>query len=404
MTDANWREVPVGLDAHRWVTRADCKTVLVAVHTVASGQRLLDVTRLLESDLRVQVVFTQPPDVFGSGVTDFLQGTGGVVVPWEQATRLSFDLAVAAAWGSVHELHAPLIVLPHGAGFSKLVSRQVSAGLAVPRRVYGLDAQRLVRDGRVVPSAVVLSHAADRALLARQCPEALPVAVVVGDPCYDRLRASLRQRSAYRDALGITGRQQAIVVTSTWGPRSLFGQYAALLDRILGELSARAARVVALLHPNVWSGHGSRQVRAWLADCTGRGLILLPPTTDWRGALIAADLVVGDQGSVPVYAAAAGTPVLLAGFSDDDVHPASAAAMLAAAAPRLRADRPLSAQLRHAIASHDVSCCRRVTARVTSEPGRFGLNMQRLLYGFLQLAPPTARPATPPAELPFRVG
>lgn len=404
MANANWREVPVGLDAHRWVTRTGCKIVLVAVHTVISGQQLLEVTRLLEPDLRVQVVFTPAPDVFSDGVADFLHDIGAVVVPWEQATRMRFDLAVAAAYGSVHELHAPLIVLPHGAGFSKLVTRQVSGGKAAPRHVYGLDAQRLIRDGRVVPAAIALPHAADLTVLRCQCPEALPAAAVVGDPSHDRLIASLPRRREYRKALGIDDSQRAIVVTSTWGPRSLFGQYAALLDRMLRESPSDTTCVIALLHPNVWFGHGPRQVRAWLADCTDRGLTLLPPTADWRGALVAADLVVGDQSTMAVLAAATGTPVLLAGRSGDDIHPASVAATLAVSVPRLRADRPLPHQIRHAIASYDIGCRARVAARVTSEPGRFGLNMQRLLYGFLRLAPPAARPVTPPAEIPLLIG
>jgi hypothetical protein len=402
MAGAIWRDVPVGLDARRWVTRTNCKTVLVAVHTVASGQRLLDVTRLLESDLRIQVIFTNPPDVFSNGVADFLHGLGAVVVSWEQATRVEFDLAITAAYGSIHELHAPLIVLPHGIGYTKLVSRRASGGPAAARSVYGLDAQRLVRDGRVVPSAVVLSHQADLAVLSRQCPETLPIATVVGDPCYDRLLASLPLREAYRHALGVTCSEQLIVVTSTWGQRSLFGRYAALLDRILCDLPADAARVVALLHPNIWSGHGSRQVQAWLADCTHRGMMLLSPLADWRGALAAADLIIGDQGSVAVYGAAADVPVLLAGFADDEVDRASAAALLAAAAPRLLACQSLPGQFRRAAASYERRRYEHVAARITSEPGQFGLNMQRLMYGLLRLTP-TTHPETLPAELPFLV-
>ena len=400
MAGVIWRDVPVGLDARRWVTRTGCKTVLVAVHTIVSGQRLLEVTRLLESDLRIQAIFTNPPDVFGDGVTDFLHDLGAVVVSWEQATRIEFDLAVTAAYGSIHELHAPLIVLPHGIGYTKLVSRPASGGPQAARNVYGLDAQRLVRDGKVVPSAVVLSHQADLVVLGRQCPEALPIATVAGDPCYDRLLASVPLRETYRHALGVTRSQQLIVVTSTWGQRSLFGQYAALLDRILRELPSGAARVVALLHPNIWHGHGSRQVRAWLADCTHRGMMLVSWAADWRGPLAAADLIIGDQGSVAVYGAAAGVPVLLTGFSEDEVDRGSAAALLAATAPRLLVGQSLPGQLRRAVASYDRRRYEHVVARITSEPGQFGLNMQRLMYRLLRMAPAT-RPATLPAELPF---
>jgi hypothetical protein len=326
-----------------------------------------------------------------------------VVVPWEQAIRLEFDLAVAAAYGSVHELHAPLIVLPHGAGYNKLAPHRVSGGAAAARSVYGLDPQRLVRDGKVVPTAIVLSHKADLALLGRQCPAALPVAVVAGDPCYDRLMVSLPQRATYRHALGVTGAQRMIVAASTWGPRSLFGQYTALMDRMLRELDPDEYRIVALLHPNVWFGHGLRQVRAWLADCTHRGMTLLPPTADWRGVVVAADLIAGDHGSVAVYGAAVAAPVLLAGSPGNDVDPTSAAAMLAALAPRLRDDCPLPIQFSRTAADYDSTCYERVAARITSEPGRFSLNMRRLMYRLLQLAPPVGTSATPPAELPVLI-
>lgn len=93
MSGHEWSRVPIGLDARRWVTRRDCKMVLVVVHTVTSGQRLLDTVRLVESDLRVQVVFTMAPDVFSNGVARFIDGLGAVSVPWLQATQQRFDLA-----------------------------------------------------------------------------------------------------------------------------------------------------------------------------------------------------------------------------------------------------------------------------------------------------------------------
>jgi len=68
-----WRQVPLGLDAERWATRAGCKTVLVVVHTVTMGQRLAKILPLFETDLRVQVVFTAAPHPFGNGVTRLLR-------------------------------------------------------------------------------------------------------------------------------------------------------------------------------------------------------------------------------------------------------------------------------------------------------------------------------------------
>lgn len=195
MGGMEWRRVPVGLDADRLVTRAGCKTVLVAVHSVTTGQRLAGILPLFESDRRVQVVFTAAPEVFRNGVTGLLRRLDGVVIGWEQASRTTFDLALAAGYEAVHELHAPLIVLAHGAGDNKLVVRR-EAGAIAACGVYGLDRQNLVRGGRVVPAAVVLSHRADLVTLGRQCPEALAVAEVTEDPCYDQVAVSKPLRAA----------------------------------------------------------------------------------------------------------------------------------------------------------------------------------------------------------------
>jgi hypothetical protein len=403
MSGMEWRQVPVGLDAQRWITRTGCKTVLVVVHTVTTGQRLADVVRLVESDLRIQVIFTAAPDVFSNGVSDLLRDLGGLVISWEQATRITFDLALAAAYGSVHELHAPLIVVPHGASYNKLAVRRNAGGAVASRGVFGLDPQSLVQGGSVVPTAIVLPHKADLAVLGRQCPEALPVAVVAGDPCYDRILASRFLRPQYRGALGVSEKQRLVVTTSTWGSRSLFGQAADFLERMLAELPPEQYRIVTLIHPNVWFGHGPRQVRAWLQDAVRRGLALVPPTADWMSTLVAADLVICDHGSVGVYAAAAGVPIVLAQFPEDDVAPGSASAVLAASVPQLRIDRPIAEQLAHAEERHRLPVSEVVAGRLTSEPGRFHRNMRRLMYRTLGLGQPATVPAAVPAGIPVLV-
>jgi hypothetical protein len=402
MADMRWCQVPVGLDARRWITRTDCKTVLVAVHTVTAGQRLSDVIRLLEQDRQIQVIFTAAPDVFSNGVDDLLHDLGGVVISWEQATRIEFDLALTAAYGSIHELHAPLIVLPHGAGFNKLAVRR-GAGSAAGRGVYGLDPQSIVRGGTVVPAAIALSHSADLDVLGRQCPEALPAAVVLGDPCHDRMLASHSRRASYRRALGVPGTSRLVVAVSTWGTRSLFGHSIDLLELMLSELSPQD-RIVALMHPNIWFGHGPRQVRAWLTRAVDRGLGLVPPTCDWLGAVVAADVIVGDHGSLAVYGAAAGVPVVVAGFPGEDVFPGSASALLAELAPRWHADRPLADQLADAQAGYKSDIAARVAARLTSEPGNFNRNMRQLTYRLLGLSEPATTLDMPPAANPTLIG
>jgi hypothetical protein len=399
MSGLEWRNVPVGPDSARWVTRQSQRTVLIIVHTVTSGQRLLDVVRLLAADLRVQVVFTMAPDVFGNGVPELLRHIGGVVLPWQQAVHEQFDLAIAAAYGGIEDVHAPLIVVPHGAGYNKRVSRRLGGGGCATRGVYGLAAQELVRDGTVVPSAVALAHEQELGRLARSCPEALPVATVVGDPCHDRLVASAPHRSAYRRALGVGDDQQLVVVTSTGGTASLFGRQAELLRRLSAELPGDRYRLAALLHPNVWFGHGVWQIRTWLDDCLRRGLALVPPEAEWRGALVAADHIVGDHGSVAVYGTVTGAPVLLVGSAGDDVDPESAGGLLAAAAPQINPDEPLTVQLEKS-ARHSADHAA-VVDRLTSAPGRFAPNMRRLIYRELSLSQPRSIPRVDPVAPPF---
>src|SRR2546421_1466244 len=307
MLGYDWLSIPIGIDAERWVTRAGCRTVLAVAHTVTSAQRLIDVVDYVESDPRVQVVFTVAPDAFNHPVSAYLHRLGALVLPWEQAVRERFDLALAAAHGGLRELHAPLVLMAHGAGHGKLSRPGLYGGaLLAHRSVYGLDAERLTGDGRVLASALLLAHDDERDVLRRQCPEALAAAVVTGDPCYDRLVASLPGRDRYRRALGVRAGQELVVVSSTWGRDGLFGNVPDLLPRLMDQLSPARFRVGALLHPAVWGAHGARQVRAWTRDCREAGLILLDPAEDWRAMLVAADHVLGDHGSVTVYAAALG--------------------------------------------------------------------------------------------------
>lgn len=386
-----WVPVPVGIDASRWVTRVDCRNVLVVVHTVVSGQRLLDVVELIESDPRVQVVFSQAPDAFGNGVADFLRATGGVVLPWHQVSHERFDLALAAANGGLHQLHAPLLVMAHGAGRGKLCHPPATpAGArAVALPVSGLDAPRLLRDGRVLASALALSHESELDVLRRQCPEAVAVATVVGDPSYDRLLASLPLRTQYRAALGLGEGEELLAVSSTWGRDSLFARCQDLLPSLLDELTPHGVRVAALVHPAVWFGHGPRQVRAWLADSCDAGLLLLGPETDWRAAIVAADHVVGDHGSVTVYAASVGRPVLLKDPPAAGVTaPHSPQAVLQHRAPRLVPGQSMLRQLRRASRGVGSRYGDAVARSLTSRPGGAAAELRRAMYRLLRLPEP----------------
>lgn len=312
-----WLDAPVGPRADRRVTVAGCRTVLVLVPHVVAGTRLMDLLDLLKADQRIQVVCTVP-DTHGvsSGTHEFLQRQGVLTLPWRQAMGVEFDLVLAASRRDLEHVLGPVLVLPHGAGALK--SRRLTG--------HGLDRHELMRGGRVTAAALILSHDDELDVLERSCPEAVPHAVVAGDLCLDRLRASLPQRAAYRAALGIGPAETLVTISSTWRPDSTFGSRPELYRT--GDF-----RKAVVIHPTTWSVHGPWQVRAWLADRPD--LIIIPPEEGWRAAVIASDQVIGDHGSVTQYAAAIGVPVRLA--TRAPVRPGSLADLVAKDTPGMAA-------------------------------------------------------------------
>lgn len=399
------QHVPLRPDGERWTTRRATRRVLAVVHTVTAGQRLLEAVRLLEGDPRMQVYFTTGPDVFTYGVHEFLTEIGASALPWSEAVRTRFDLALAAAHGGLHELHSPVLVLPHGAGHSKHQSVR-GRGRALPQRgVSGLGRQWLVQDGEVVPSVIVLGHEDERERLGRECPEALPAAEVVGDPCYDRIAVSFPSRAGYRTALGVAPGQRLVLVSSTWGKYALVNRDWRLLERLVAELPREGYRVALMLHPHVWSTHGAWTVRSWFAALRRAGLVLLDHRADWCGAMAAADFVVGDHGSGTLYGTMTGVPVLISATQKGElVVPGSPVDELHSFAPRLRSDRALERQLLRSAVAYDRARHEQVAERITSEPGRYVHRMRSVLYRQLRLRAPDVPLTTGPAPLPVLVG
>jgi hypothetical protein len=400
MSCGEWVYGPFGLDSAKGRTCENQRTVLVVVHTVTAGTRLADVVPLLESDERVQVVFTcAPSSVFSREVPEYLRGLDAVVVPWRQATQTRFDLAIAASSGLLEQLHAPVLVLPHGVGFGKYVGRWPGYGPHASRELSGPQGAQVIYRGRVVPSAVVVPTRRQLDQVANTCPEVLRAAVVGGDPAYDRLLASLPLRDTYRRALDV-GERKLISVSSTWGPGSLLPMWPGLLQRLVRDLPSSEYRVAAILHPNVWSWHGRRQVRAWYAGCVRRGLSLLPPEEGWRGVLAAADFLIGDHGSVTCYAAAIGLPVALGTFPVREVTPLSASAKLASIAPVLNRDQPIAPQLERASSSWPAGAQAEVRALITDFPGQSAPIIQSMMYRLMCLVEPETAPEVRPAAVP----
>ncbi|HEU5160757.1 MAG TPA: hypothetical protein VFU43_27415 [Streptosporangiaceae bacterium] len=370
--------------------------MLVIVHTAISAWRMLDAVRLLESDARLQVVFTMAPGVVNTGLEELLIANGGVVMPWQLVTPLTFDAALAADYAAVHEVRAPLLVMPHEASLNRMTRRAVRvAGGGV---VYGLDQQRLMRDSRAMPAAILLTHEAERTRLARAHPDLLPLATVTGDSSYDRLVASLPLRDFYRRALGVGAGRKLVVVASTSGLRASSARAYALLRRVVADLPAREYHVLALFPADMTPSR-----RSGLSASLRHGLSLMPPEADWRAPLVAADWIISDYGPVAPYGAVAGTPVLLYGRPSDDFDANSSLGELAKVAPRLSARRSTRTQLRRAARKYRSDHHQRVIGRITSEPERCNRILRRLLYRTLGLPQPATIPTTDPVSPPFRI-
>ncbi|EGX59651.1 hypothetical protein SZN_11908 [Streptomyces zinciresistens K42] len=375
--------VPVGPDAPRWRTFCAGRTIVVAARTVTSLVRLLDVVpEIVHDDARVAVVFAyDPSSAFNDGVLDLLRSLRCRTIPWGRLGEITPDLLISASENiGVPEGSYPVLVLPHGVGFQKLVPDSATSGT----RLSGLVSDGLLKDRR---AWLAVSHPDQERQLACARPETAGRTVLVGDPCFDRLRASVRWRQRYRSALGVRAEQRLVMVTSTWGGESLIGRIPDLPTRLLSQLPVDEARVALVMHPNVWSGHGAWQVRTMQRSAREAGLLLVDPTDGWQQTLLAADVVIGDNGSVTLYAAALDRPVLLAAFGSEAV-PGTAGYALRSTAGWLDADAPLDPQLRAAQEEHRPGRFSAIAEGAFAEPGAALPRLRRLVYELLDLAPP----------------
>jgi hypothetical protein len=386
---------PVGLGAAERVTRADCRSVLVMVPTMAAGTRLSEVVPLLEADHRLQLIYTVPRTLERwHGLDGYVHGLGALVLPWDQAVRQRYDLVLTASHREIEHVRGSVIVLPHGVGsaMSRRFSRKAGGAM---RSTTGLDRELLTYRGRVIPAATMVSGDDELALLRRRCPEVVHTAVVGGDICLDRMVASRRFRARYRAALGVGDGQRLVTISSTWGTESTFGQHIELYQR----LSAEDCRVAAVLHPSIEGTHGRGAVLGWLTDSIRRGLTVIPPERGWQAAVIASDIVVGDHGSTTMYAAASGTPTIVA-TQPPPLWPDSPADVLIRNAPRLDHTKALWPQLTKAMAEHggpDAVLAKAITGR----PGQAAAILRSTMYRLLGLSEPARALPMNPVPVPW---
>ncbi len=401
MSGEMWIRGPVGAGAEARVTRAGCRTALVVVPTVTAGTRLLDIVPLLESDHRIQVLFTVPHTTdHWPGVEEFVRAQHGLLLPWAQAVQHTFDLVLAASHRHLEQLRGPILLIGHGAGTMKshLYSRKAEAP-ALPAT--GLDRELLTYRGRILPSALALATEEERTALGTLCPEALSVSVVAGDICLDRMADGDPFREHYRQALGVNPRQRLVTISSTWSTDSIFGRVPSLCRAVLDALPPSRYSVAAVLHPNVWTVHGRRQVTAWLADCVDAGLRLIPPDRGWQATMIASDWVIGDHGSTTAYAAAIGRPVTMADGPGDRLRPGSIADLVRQNAPLLEPG-PLPAQETEAIRRRE-HLSRVAAEAISSLPGQAAAILRSAMYRLLGIPEPDCPPSVPMLPAPFPI-
>lgn len=377
----------------RPVPRVD---VLGVARTLTSATRLLDLMPLLRPE-DVELYFTiNPGSRFSEGLEEYLRRAGGTFLAWGEATRRPFDLAVAfTVHASMRQLNAPLMVLPHGVGYNRLVPES-TGGMTEP---VGLSRRELLgEDGRVIPATIGLTHDEQRRLLARGCPEAVPRAVLTGDLSHDRMRRSLPLRDRYRRALGVADGRRLVVINSTWGGHSLLGRCTDLPVRLVTELPADEFTVALVSHPNVWAWHTRPGVLRRLMRAVDAGLVVLPPFEEWRAAVLAADVVVGDHGSTTAYAAGLGVPVLLAATGAEELHPDSPLSAFGANAPRLDGGGELYGQIVAALErqGQERKALAGVTDRFAGVPGESAERVRETVYGYFRakgVRPPKGQPA-----------
>ncbi|MDQ0994406.1 hypothetical protein [Streptomyces sp. V3I7] len=409
--------VPVGPDSERWASRTAQRRVLLVIHNVTSAGRLLDVRSLFHDDFRVQLLVTSTgSSAFQAGVAELFADLGLPALPWSQALSTPVDLAISASFGGqLSSLQGKLSVISHGVGYTKRLtlpgagSREPGAGSREPgagsrEPTFGLSPEWLLADGRPFMDGLVLSHPEQLERLHRVCPQAVGVSVLAGDPCFDRMLAARPYRERFRRALGVRRGQRLVVLNSTWNPEGFFGSgggpdvFPGLLPRLTAELPADDYRLAAVLHPNIWYGHGPGQVRAWLDRALRSGLTLIDPAHAWRQALLAADAVIGDFGAVTYYASALGTPVLLAAPGEDRLDPEAPLAAFVRGAPRLDPYGPLRVQVEGLLAGHRPAAD--PAEFVTSAPGTSAALLRRHFYGLMDLPEPVAPALLEPLPLP----
>ncbi|WP_410622733.1 hypothetical protein [Amycolatopsis sp. cmx-8-4] len=400
MSDEPWVQSPIGDRDKAWSLRISKSVAVLAPHIVAL-MRLDDHIPLIETDHRAQRVYVVPEKDTWPDVARELRDRGEIVLPMSQAREHEHGLVLAGSIRGIDDIRGPVLLVPHGGGFGQYRSWRAPTAQPGDGPTTGLHPDQILRDGQVREDMkIVLTHERELDLLTRFCPQAVSHALIAGDIAFDRLVASRAYRNHYRRALGVADDREIVVITSTWSRQSGFGRNPGLFRQVLDALPQDRFRVIATLHPQIWSHHGEGQVRGWLRDSIEAGLGVLAPRTDWRGAVAAADYLMGDFTSVTGFAAGFGTPVLRIPHDPRPLLPGSPTAVLADHSPLWDPTRPLVPQLHYSADIQDRGLGARIAGLLTSRPGEAGAILHSAMYRMLGLREPARGLPQSPVPLP----
>ncbi|GAB3992305.1 hypothetical protein GCM10029992_00920 [Glycomyces albus] len=316
------------------------RLVVLAGRTLQALARLhFDLAPLLSVDHRIKLLYSLHGDSDRRHLAErYAPRLGIPLTPWKQVCTEDPNLVVSAsADPALYEADAPVALIPHGATYNRVLKGLSGAA--------GTAREQLVGPGGELPALLAMHGRAAVDQLERDCPEAVPFAEITGDLCMERLRISAPMRAAYRRSLGVGPEQKLIVVSSTWGPYSLTGTDRSLPERLLADLPADEFKVAYIPHPNIDADHGGTLI-PYMRPKLQNGLIMVPPEEGWRAALIASDCVVGDSGSVSLYASNLGRPVMLAAFAFEEMSPETPQERFGRTAPRLEREADPAPQIR----------------------------------------------------------
>ncbi len=178
-------------------------------------------------------------------------------------------LVTASYEGALNGFSGHVVILNHGTGVGKYLALPPDGRLPVSD-----DGTSTTTMFPRTPSSVPITQSSRTSGRDSGCRR----------PRRDRLCASKHRADLYRVALGVNEHTRLIAVSSTWGEYSLIATRPDLPVKLLNDLPCDEYRLALILHPNVWFGHSTWQVRTWMREALDAGLLLIPPHGSWRGS------------------------------------------------------------------------------------------------------------------------